>query len=105
MCFLFQTDLNITLKFVVGWPSDKDNFDMLLEEFLQLNDLILYDIEDSYANLYLKVTSLTDSSIPSFAISGVHRTPMAARLLPQLAISAQNGRRHGCGFGATQVVD
>jgi hypothetical protein len=55
--------MNIVLKFVVGWPSnDNDIFDLLLEEFSQLDDLILYDIEDTYANLYFKV--LPSISIP-----------------------------------------
>lgn len=49
------TNQNIALRFVVGWPENRDVFDLLLQEFFQLDDLILYDIEDSYTNLYLKV--------------------------------------------------
>jgi len=44
------------MKFVVGWPSeDEQIFNLLLDEFAQFDDLIFYDIEDTYANLYLKV--------------------------------------------------
>ncbi|KAL3082971.1 hypothetical protein niasHS_010773 [Heterodera schachtii] len=45
---------NATVRFVVGWPLRYD-FDRLLEEFMTFSDLILYDIEDTYANLYVKV--------------------------------------------------
>uniref|UniRef100_A0A183BUQ6 Hexosyltransferase n=1 Tax=Globodera pallida TaxID=36090 RepID=A0A183BUQ6_GLOPA len=45
---------NATLRFVVGWPL-RYEFDLLLEEFLTFSDLILYDVEDTYANLYVKV--------------------------------------------------
>uniref|UniRef100_A0A915DV51 Hexosyltransferase n=1 Tax=Ditylenchus dipsaci TaxID=166011 RepID=A0A915DV51_9BILA len=46
---------NVVFKFVLGRTNDAVITNLLAEEQKQFNDLILYDIEDTYENLYLKV--------------------------------------------------
>uniref|UniRef100_A0A915EML9 Hexosyltransferase n=1 Tax=Ditylenchus dipsaci TaxID=166011 RepID=A0A915EML9_9BILA len=46
---------NVVAKFIIGMTEDSEVFDLLLDEQNMFGDLILYDIEDNYANLYLKV--------------------------------------------------
>jgi len=43
------------LKFIVGWPQEQKVFELMQEELIKFDDLVVYDIDDSYRNLYLKV--------------------------------------------------
>uniref|UniRef100_A0A915LEY3 Hexosyltransferase n=1 Tax=Meloidogyne javanica TaxID=6303 RepID=A0A915LEY3_MELJA len=46
---------SIVLKFIVGWPQEQKVFELMQEELIKYDDLVVYDIDDSYRNLYLKV--------------------------------------------------
>jgi len=43
------------MKFIVGQPQDEDVYELLMGEMAVRGDMIVYDIEDTYDNLYLKV--------------------------------------------------
>uniref|UniRef100_A0A915EMH5 Hexosyltransferase n=1 Tax=Ditylenchus dipsaci TaxID=166011 RepID=A0A915EMH5_9BILA len=47
--------IGVAVKFVVGLPKNAEVFDAMLEEQNVFGDLIMYDIEDTYENLILKV--------------------------------------------------
>uniref|UniRef100_A0A915NS04 Hexosyltransferase n=1 Tax=Meloidogyne floridensis TaxID=298350 RepID=A0A915NS04_9BILA len=44
---------SIVLKFIVGWPQEQKVFDLMQEELIKFDDLVIYDIDDSYRNLLL----------------------------------------------------
>uniref|UniRef100_A0A915MP36 Hexosyltransferase n=1 Tax=Meloidogyne javanica TaxID=6303 RepID=A0A915MP36_MELJA len=46
---------SIVLKFIVGWPQEQKVFELMQEELIKYDDLVVYDIDDSYRNLYLKI--------------------------------------------------
>jgi len=43
------------MKFIVGQPQDEDVYELMMGEMAVEGDMIVYDIEDTYENLYLKV--------------------------------------------------
>ena len=51
----FELIFSIVLKFIVGWPQEQKVFELMQEELIKYDDLVVYDIDDSYRNLYLKV--------------------------------------------------
>ncbi|KAI1719449.1 galactosyltransferase domain-containing protein [Ditylenchus destructor] len=46
---------NSVVQFIVGVPDDPELITLLLGEWNMFNDLILFDIPDTYLNLYLKI--------------------------------------------------
>ncbi|KAI1720691.1 galactosyltransferase domain-containing protein [Ditylenchus destructor] len=46
---------NTVVHFIVGVPNDPELLTLLLGEWNMFNDLILFDIPDTYLNLYLKI--------------------------------------------------